>query len=90
MRIVDSEGLFSGTKAVELRYQLNEVALAAWLTDNVTGYKGPLTIAVLLVSVVVKPPLDTSKALRSSSARPPLDASDGCANTRFDRGLATV
>jgi aminoglycoside phosphotransferase (APT) family kinase protein len=45
MSIVDSEELFSGTKAVELRYQLNEVALAAWLTNNVTGYKGPLTIA---------------------------------------------
>ena len=35
---------FSGVKPVEERHRIDEAALAAWLTENVEGYEGPLTV----------------------------------------------
>ena len=35
---------FSGTKPVEERHRIDEVALARWLTDNVADYAGPLEV----------------------------------------------
>ena len=35
---------FSGVKPVEERHRIDEAALAAWLSENVEGYEGPLTV----------------------------------------------
>ena len=40
----DAQAAFSGTREVDPRYALNEAALGAWLSENVEGYQGPLTI----------------------------------------------
>jgi aminoglycoside phosphotransferase (APT) family kinase protein len=45
MTIIDSEELFSGTKAVDHRYQLDELSLARWLAAKVEGYRGPLSVS---------------------------------------------
>ncbi|WP_309628051.1 phosphotransferase family protein [Brevundimonas sp.] len=40
----DPQAAFSGTREVDPRYRLDEAALNAWMTANVEGYAGPLTI----------------------------------------------
>ena len=40
----DPQSAFSGTRAVDPRHALDPVALEHWLTDNVAGFAGPLTI----------------------------------------------
>lgn len=40
----DAQSTFSGTREVDPRYALDEAALGAWLTANVDGYAGPLTV----------------------------------------------
>jgi len=35
---------FSGTRPVEERHRIDEIRLAAWMTDRVEGYQGPLTV----------------------------------------------
>lgn len=40
----DAQSAFSGTREVDPRYVLDQVALEAWLAANVEGYAGPLTI----------------------------------------------
>ena len=40
----DAQSTFSGTREVDPRYALDEAALDRWLTDNVEGYAGPLTV----------------------------------------------
>ena len=40
----DPQAAFSGTREVDPRYRLDEAALDAWLTSNVEGYAGPLTV----------------------------------------------
>ncbi len=35
---------FSGTKPVEERHRIDEISLDRWLSQNVDGYKGPLTV----------------------------------------------
>jgi len=40
----EAQATFSGTREVDPRYALDEAALDAWLTANVDGYAGPLTI----------------------------------------------
>ena len=40
----DPQAAFSGTREVDPRYRLDESALDAWLTTNVEGYAGPLTV----------------------------------------------
>lgn len=40
----DPQAAFSGTREVDPRYRLDETALDAWMTANVEGYAGPLTI----------------------------------------------
>ncbi|HUH24633.1 MAG TPA: phosphotransferase family protein, partial [Brevundimonas sp.] len=42
--ILDAQSAFSGTREVDERYRLDEAALDAWLSVNVEGYAGPLTI----------------------------------------------
>jgi len=44
MTTTDPQEAFSGVKPVEERHRLDETALARWLTENVEGYAGPLTI----------------------------------------------
>ncbi|WP_395645570.1 phosphotransferase family protein [Terricaulis sp.] len=44
MATTDPQEAFSGTKPVEERHKLDEVALARWLEANVDGFKGPLTL----------------------------------------------
>ncbi len=41
---LDAQSTFSGTREVDPRYALDEAALDAWLTANVVGYAGPLTV----------------------------------------------
>ncbi|MDP3656740.1 MAG: phosphotransferase family protein [Brevundimonas sp.] len=40
----DAQATFSGTREVDPRYALDEAALDRWLTANVEGYAGPLTV----------------------------------------------
>ena len=40
----DPQATFSGTRAVDARSALDEAALDTWLTTNVEGYAGPLTV----------------------------------------------
>ncbi len=40
----DPQAAFSGTREVDPRYRLDQAALDAWLTANVAGYAGPLTV----------------------------------------------
>ena len=40
----DPQDAFSGTREVDPRYRLDEAALDAWMTANVAGYAGPLTV----------------------------------------------
>jgi aminoglycoside phosphotransferase (APT) family kinase protein len=40
----DAQAAFSGTREVDPRYRLDEPALERWLTQNVEGYAGPLTV----------------------------------------------
>jgi len=40
----DPQATFSGTRAVDPRYALDEAALDAWLAAHVEGYAGPLTV----------------------------------------------
>jgi aminoglycoside phosphotransferase (APT) family kinase protein len=40
----DPQAAFSGTREVDPRYRLDEAALDVWLTANVEGYAGPLTV----------------------------------------------
>ena len=40
----DAQAAFSGTRAVDPRYALDEAALDRWLGDHVEGYAGPLTV----------------------------------------------
>ena len=40
----DAQAAFSGTREVDPRYRLDEPALERWLTQNVEGYVGPLTV----------------------------------------------
>jgi aminoglycoside phosphotransferase (APT) family kinase protein len=40
----DPQSTFSGTREVDPRYRLDEAALDAWMTANVDGYAGPLTV----------------------------------------------
>jgi aminoglycoside phosphotransferase (APT) family kinase protein len=40
----DPQAAFSGTREVDPRYRLDEAALDLWLTANVKGYAGPLTV----------------------------------------------
>jgi aminoglycoside phosphotransferase (APT) family kinase protein len=35
---------FSGTREVEERHRVNEANLAKWMSENVEGFKGPLTV----------------------------------------------
>ncbi|WP_269514973.1 phosphotransferase [Brevundimonas subvibrioides] len=42
--IEDAQSTFSGTREVDARYRLDEVALDRWMGDHVDGYAGPLTI----------------------------------------------
>ncbi|HAV49450.1 MAG TPA: phosphotransferase family protein [Brevundimonas sp.] len=41
---LDPQSAFSGTREVDPRHALDEVTLDAWLTENVEGYEGPLTL----------------------------------------------
>ena len=41
---LDAQSAFSGTREVDERYRLDEAALDAWLSANVAGYVGPLTL----------------------------------------------
>lgn len=41
---LDAQSVFSGTRAVDERYRLDEAALDAWLTSSIEGYAGPLTL----------------------------------------------
>ncbi|MBD3836092.1 phosphotransferase family protein [Brevundimonas sp.] len=41
---MDPQDAFSGTREVDPRYRLDEAALDAWMTANVEGYSGPLTV----------------------------------------------
>jgi aminoglycoside phosphotransferase (APT) family kinase protein len=41
---MDAQSAFAGTREVDERYRLDEAALDAWLTANVAGYAGPLTL----------------------------------------------
>ncbi|MFO1117519.1 MAG: phosphotransferase family protein [Beijerinckiaceae bacterium] len=40
-----AESVFSGTKPVEERHRFDEARLALWMQENVSGYKGPLTVS---------------------------------------------
>ncbi|WP_332657812.1 phosphotransferase family protein [Brevundimonas sp.] len=40
----DAQAAFSGTREVDPRYALDEPALDRWLSANVEGYAGPLTV----------------------------------------------
>ncbi|WP_298742965.1 phosphotransferase family protein [uncultured Brevundimonas sp.] len=40
----DAQATFSGTRAIDPRYALDEAALDRWLAANIEGYAGPLTI----------------------------------------------
>jgi aminoglycoside phosphotransferase (APT) family kinase protein len=40
----DPQSTFSGTREVDPRYRLDEAALDRWLSVNVDGYAGPLTV----------------------------------------------
>ena len=40
-----AESVFSGTKPVEDRHRFDEARLALWMQENVSGYKGPLTVS---------------------------------------------
>ena len=37
--------VFGGTKPVEARHRFDEARLTLWMPENVSGFKGPLTIA---------------------------------------------
>ena len=41
---LDAQAAFSGTREVDPRYRLDEAALDRWMTANVSGYAGPLTV----------------------------------------------
>jgi aminoglycoside phosphotransferase (APT) family kinase protein len=41
---LDPQSAFSGTREVDPRHALDEATLAAWLSENVEGYEGPLTL----------------------------------------------
>jgi aminoglycoside phosphotransferase (APT) family kinase protein len=41
---VPPDEAFTGTKPVEERHRIDEAKLAAWMANNVEGYKGPLTV----------------------------------------------
>ena len=41
---LDPQSAFSGTREVDPRHALDEARLEAWLTENVEGYEGPLTL----------------------------------------------
>ena len=41
---LDPQSAFSGTREVDPRHALDEATLDAWLTENVGGYEGPLTL----------------------------------------------
>ncbi len=41
---VPPDEAFTGTKPVEERHRIDEAKLAAWMENNVEGYKGPLTV----------------------------------------------
>ncbi|MDP3401368.1 MAG: phosphotransferase, partial [Brevundimonas sp.] len=41
---LDPQSAFSGTREVDPRHALDEATLDAWLTENVEGYEGPLTL----------------------------------------------
>ena len=36
--------VFSGVKPVEPRHRIDEARLAAWMTERVRGFSGPLTV----------------------------------------------
>jgi aminoglycoside phosphotransferase (APT) family kinase protein len=40
-----AEDVFSGTKQVEERHRFDETRLAEWMSGNVSGYQGPLTVS---------------------------------------------
>jgi len=40
----DAQAIFGGTREVDPRYVLDEVALGRWLANNVEDYAGPLTL----------------------------------------------
>ena len=40
-----AEDVFSGTKPVEERHRFDEARLAEWMSGNVSGYQGPLTVS---------------------------------------------
>ena len=42
---VAGESVFSGTKPVEDRHRFDEAALTLWMQENVSGFKGPLTVS---------------------------------------------
>ena len=50
----DPHADFKGTKPVEERHKLDDVALNAWMKSNVEGYAGPLTIANHLGNVAYR------------------------------------
>ena len=41
---LDPQSAFSGTREVDPRHALDEATLDAWLSENVEGYEGPLTL----------------------------------------------
>lgn len=41
---IDPQAAFSGTREVDERHRLDEAALDAWLTANVEGYAGPVSV----------------------------------------------
>lgn len=41
---LDPQSAFSGTREVDPRHALDEATLDAWLSENVGGYQGPLTL----------------------------------------------
>jgi aminoglycoside phosphotransferase (APT) family kinase protein len=43
--IVRKDEEFSGTKPVEERHRIDELRLDGWMTENIEGYRGPLTVS---------------------------------------------
>ena len=50
----DAQTAFSGTREVDPRYRLDETGLDAWMTENVAGFAGPLTVRQFKGGVAVE------------------------------------
>ena len=86
---VNAQETFSGTKAVDERYALDEAKLAAWMQAHVEGYKGPLEVRQFKGGQSNRP-TNSSPLLRTTSCAASPPASCCPPPTRVDREYKVI